>query len=353
LPDINAHNNPRLCVVLPNYNHGHCIERALQALVDQDRPPDEIIVIDDASTDDSQGVIERFSRSSVPVRLLVNERNLGVAWSLQRGLLASQAHYVYFAAADDWVLPQFFSFAIKTLEGHPDVGFFCGDAVLLDAKTHAFYGYRPIVRPLYRAGRVGREQALELLRTADNWILTGSTVFRRDGLMTEGGFDIHLESFADGFLARKIALKHGFYYTPTVVATWCVSRDSVSRKTAVGLERARHILETVPKRIASDPAFPAWYADKFERRWRFATLRLAMEDNAPDPAFVALMGVRSAADRLVMQTVERLPGKRLRQLVALGWFWHRWRPYKLSDLLGTALTRGLQRCFGSTGRWRT
>lgn len=97
--------------------------------------------------------------------------------------------------------------------------------------------------------------------------------------MAEGGFDIRLGSFADGYLTRKIALKHGFCYAPRVVATWCVSRESVSRKTAVAIDKAHSILETVTKQIASDPA----------RRWRFAALRLALEDGAPDPSLVELM----------------------------------------------------------------
>ena len=331
---------------MPNYNHAHCIARALQALIDQDRPPDEIIVVDDASTDGSIATIGRLGPSRVPVRLLVNERNLGVAPSLQRGLLASDAHYVYFAAADDWVQPAFFSLAIRMLEEHPNVGLFCGDAVLIDAETRDFYGYRPVVRPLYRAGEVTREQAALLLRSADNWILTGSTVFVRDALMAEGGLDVQLGSFADGFVARKIALKRGLCYAPAIVATWCVSKDSVSRKAAAGLDNARSILETVPKRIASDPAFPAWYADQFERRWRFATLRLAMEEKVPDPSFVELMGVRSRADRVAVGAISWLPGRRVRQFIALGWFWYRWRPYKLRDLFGTAIARGLQRFFG-------
>jgi len=336
----------RLCVVLPNYNHGRCIARALRALVDHERPPDEIIVVDDASTDDSLATIGKFGPSAVPIRVLVNERNLGVAWSLQRGLQASQAHYVYFAAADDWVLPGFFSLAVEMLEKHPDAGLFCGDAILLDAETNGFYGYRPVVRPLYRAGSATREQALHLLRTADNWILTGSAMFLRDALIAEGGFDADLASFADGFLARKIALKRGFCYAPTVVAAWCVSKDSVSRRTAVGIDEARAVLETVPKRIASDPAFPAWYADTFERRWRFATLRLALESTTPNPSLVELMGVRTPADRVVVDTISRLPGRRVRQVMVLGWFWFRWRPYKLRDLFGTAIARRLQRCFG-------
>ena len=47
-----------LSVILPNYNHGALIPRALSALLGQDLLPIEIIVIDDASTDDSPAIIK-------------------------------------------------------------------------------------------------------------------------------------------------------------------------------------------------------------------------------------------------------------------------------------------------------
>jgi hypothetical protein len=59
----------------------------------------------------------------------------------------------------------------------------------------------------------------------------------------------------------------------------------------------------------------------------------------PDPAFLAQMGARSAADRVALGALSRLPGRRMRQLLTLGWFWFRLRPYRLRDLLGTALSR--------------
>ena len=86
----------------------------------------------------------------------------------------------------------------------------------------------------------------------------------------DGGFDARLGSFADGYVARKIALTHGFCYAPSVVATWCVYADSVSRSTALQVGKAREVLDTLPKRIAADPVFPAWYAGVFASRWRFA-----------------------------------------------------------------------------------
>jgi len=81
-----------------------------------------------------------------------------------------------------------------------------------------------------RAGPIDAAGVNELLRSTDNWILTGSAVFRRECVIWAGGFDPRLSSFADGFVARKIALRYGFYFEPKIVASWVVFPDSVSRR---------------------------------------------------------------------------------------------------------------------------
>ena len=66
---------------------------------------------------------------------------------------------------------------------------------------------RPAVRPRMSAGPIDAAGVNKLLRTTDNWILTGSTMFRRECVTWAGGFDGRLGSFAGGFIARKIALR--------------------------------------------------------------------------------------------------------------------------------------------------
>ena len=50
---------PTLSIVVPNYNHGHYLPECLDSILSQSWPPDELIVIDEASTDNSVAVIER------------------------------------------------------------------------------------------------------------------------------------------------------------------------------------------------------------------------------------------------------------------------------------------------------
>jgi glycosyltransferase involved in cell wall biosynthesis len=328
----------QLSVILPNFQHGHVITRALDALLAQDRKPDEIVVVDDASTDHSVGVIERAAARAREIRLLVNDANTGAIASLKRGLEDARGCYVYFAAADDWVMPHFFAMALEALEANPKAGLFCGDAMLVDATNDRTLGFRPPVRPLARAGYVDPAATARLLARSDNWILTGSAVFRRTAIADAGGLDEELGSFADGFLARKISLMCGFCYAPQVVAAWCVHPSGLSRSAALDPDRAGRVLALVTRKIAADPVFPPWYVERFADRWRFATARLALQASPRNDAIVTL-GARSGVDRALLGLASRLPGRQLATLATLAWLWLRFRPYRLRDLIRTAALR--------------
>ena len=334
---------PTLSVILPNYNHAKLVGRALAALLGQERAADEIIVIDDGSTDDSVAVIERIAATAPTIRLLRNPGNVGVIPTLQRGLEAARGKYVYFAASDDWVFPGFFALALRRLEADPDMGLFCGETMLIDGRSNRPFAVRPAVRPRLRAGRIEAAAVQQLLRTTDNWILTGSAIFRRDCVTWAGGFDARLGSFADGFVARKVALKFGFLFEPEIVASWVVFPDSVSRKTALDLQRTKYILDVVPTLIAADPGFPSWYADAFRDRWRFAACRLALQADPIERSVLLEMGADSAAEKAKLESILAWPHRNLARLAVLAWLWYRLRPTSLFALLRTMLAmRGLR-----------
>lgn len=336
-----------LSVVLPNYNHAGFVGRALTALLAQERAADEIIVIDDGSTDDSVRVIDRIAAGVPALRVLHNERNLGVIATLQRGLETATGKYVYFAASDDWVFPSFFALALRRLESDPGVGMFCGEAMLVDGRSNRPFAVRPAVRPRMTAGAINGSLVEKLLQSTDNWILTGSTVFRRECVAWAGGFDARLGSFADGFIARKIALRYGLYFEPKIVASWVVFPDSVSRRTARDLQRSKYILDAVPKLIAADSGFPSWYADAFRDRWRFATCRLALEADPIERAVVLELGARSAAEKAKYESILRLLPRQPARFVLMAWLWYRLRPTSLTALMRTMLAmRNLRLALG-------
>ena len=76
-------------VVTPNFNHGKVLARAVGAIMAQEPPPTEIIIINDGSTDDSLHVIRDLQARYSCIRLIDHERNWGVLASMNEGLRAA------------------------------------------------------------------------------------------------------------------------------------------------------------------------------------------------------------------------------------------------------------------------
>jgi glycosyltransferase involved in cell wall biosynthesis len=330
---------PILSVVLPNYNHGSLISRAITALLAQERPPDEIVIVDDGSTDDSLQVIASLAARSQTIHVIANPTNEGATAALSRGLAACRGKYVYFAAADDWVLPGFFATVLPLLERHPEAGLACGESNLVSGRTGKPIGVRPAVRPSNRATYFAPGTTAELLKRADNWILTGSAIFVRERAVAAGGFACDLGSFADGYLGRKVALTHGFCFVPRVMATWQVFDDSLSRETASDPTEAERVLANALRRFAQDPAFPAWYGALFRRRLQFGIARLAVSKRPMNMAILAQASMNSTTDRLLLSAASRLPAIQPVRAILFGWLWLRFRPMNPWLVLRSAISR--------------
>jgi hypothetical protein len=200
---------------------------------------------------------------------------------------------------------------------------------------------RPPVRPSQTENFFAPERTVDLLRRADNWILTGAAVFRRDLVMAAGGFNIAVGSFADGFLTRRLALQHGFVYVPVVGLNWRISPTGLSRSAASGAETARRTIGLMLAHVAADPVFPQWYAPLLERRWRFSVGRIAVETNPIHIGPLVEYCARSAFDRWMYRLAANLwypAGSTL----ALVWLTLRERPTSLAGLLATAIVRRVE-----------
>ena len=195
--------------------------------------------------------------------------------------------------------------------------------------------------PCFSPGVIKPNQIHRLLKRSDNWIVTGASLIRKEAMIAAGGFDDELSSFADGFLVRKIALMRGIYYAPRAVMTWRVFSVGLSRQTSLDLKKAHKHLELSQQKILADKNFPIGYGDLYCGRWRFATARLALSQECVDFSVVSAIGARTRLDHWLIAKASILPGNRVVRIALLGWFWLRWRPYRLRDLLVTFLLRRL------------
>jgi glycosyltransferase involved in cell wall biosynthesis len=326
-----------ISAIVPNFNHGALIAEAIVGLASQAPVADEIIVVDDASTDDSIEVVAKL-RSRIPrLRLLRNWRNQGAIAAMNRGLHEARGRYVYFGAADDLTQPELFENMLAALRQHPEAAFACCEAILHDTAS-GHIGYRPAANPVFAAAYLAPQDVLRSLRRTDNWIVTGTALIRRDLLVASGGFDSELGSFADSYALRRLALLHGCCFVPFLGLEWRVSSRGLSRSLARDPIRNAQILKAALRRMGTDPAFPAWYPKLFERRWRFGIGRLAIGERPINRVVLVDQCARGWLSAAVLALAVFVGGP-IGRLFALAWLTLQERPMSIPRVLATTVKR--------------
>lgn len=203
---------PTLSVIMANYNHSKYIGEALDSIVSQSYKPMEVIVIDDASTDNSIEVIQQFVKRNTNVRLIVNEKNMGVVGTVEKLLNLAGGDYVFGIAADDKILPGFFEKSMELLERYPQAGLCCVDPVFTDNDGNTIGEDKFCLsdKPCY----ISPEEMIVLLRKKLFSIGANNSIIRRSALIEAGNFIPELRWYSDLFAVLVIAFRHGICYVP-------------------------------------------------------------------------------------------------------------------------------------------
>jgi glycosyltransferase involved in cell wall biosynthesis len=224
---------PTVSVLIPNYNHADFIGRALQALAAQTHAADEIIVIDDASTDDSITVIEGFGDTLPQLRLLRNPRNMGVNDTLNRGFHEARSSHIVSSSADDWLEPGFIEQLSAAATAHPE------GRVCTSSFTQYFEAEDRYVQhrgdsdlgPWYANDRpqyFGPQQFGRLLDRGFVWLPVNASLIERSALVAIGGFDPRLRWHADWFGIYTLAFRSGFTIVPEPLSVFRVAAETYS-----------------------------------------------------------------------------------------------------------------------------
>lgn len=116
---------PLLSVVVPIHNGAKLLRPTLDSIFGQTHADFELILVDDASTDDLAEVLYSYTDPRLRVEHLT--RNVGVADARNIGVAHARGAYIAFCDADDLCLPQRFERQLQFLQAHPEVGV-CGSA---------------------------------------------------------------------------------------------------------------------------------------------------------------------------------------------------------------------------------
>ena len=225
-----------VAIILSNYNHGRYLPESLGAICGQSRPADQIIVIDDGSTDGSAAIVEEVAARDGRITFLRNGRNLGLQESIARALPLVTTEYLAWAASDDRLLPDFLERSMPPLERHPDAGLCFSELSTLQGDTGEVVGVAgaPGVGHLYDLKDLPEHLTPATIRQRMKRgylpIATNSVVVRRTALLAVGGYSPELDWRSDWFAYTVIALRFVACVVPDALALRRLSSDSYSAR---------------------------------------------------------------------------------------------------------------------------
>jgi len=216
-------------VIMPNYNHAHFLNESLGAIFCQSSIPKEVIVIDDASSDNSLEVIQEYQKQYPEIILIKNSKNQGPVVSLNLALRMAKGKYLGFCAADDQVLPGFFEEGAKQLDLHPKAGICCSDpSFFKNQKPYRFF--RMKISKQKQPLEIKPDELEKLFLFTPLWIPSHASLFRKEFVVLSGGFPEELRHISDWYLNLKIAISHGIVHVPMSFGAFRLSTQSYGAK---------------------------------------------------------------------------------------------------------------------------
>jgi glycosyltransferase involved in cell wall biosynthesis len=183
---------PLATVVTVTYNSAKYVSDAIESTLCSSYRNFELIIGDDASTDDSWKIISGFNDRRI--KAYRNESNLGEYFNRNKAIGLATGEYLIFIDGDDMLYPHGLEFMIKMLHAFPD----CAMALMLPFRNDVFYPAVITPRQFY----IGEYFGKGFMGTAFSNIL-----FRTKILKDEGGLSEHYHS-GDDYIRYKIAIRH-------------------------------------------------------------------------------------------------------------------------------------------------
>jgi len=202
-------NNNLLSIIVPNYNNAKYIEECINSILEQTYKNIEIIIIDDASTDHSKEILQRYETDYPFIKVIYNEQNKGVTNNRDIAIAASAGKFITTLDSDDYYLDnQKLEKEMTLIKNFHDKGQYniipFSNIVLVDTTGEKLF---PNAKSSIKEGNIFKN------------IFARTCMIPRDFIMTKeqynlvGGFDTEIPIYEDWDLKIRLSKNNAFYYS--------------------------------------------------------------------------------------------------------------------------------------------
>lgn len=194
-------------VIIPTYNRGYCLEKAILSVLQQTYPVHEVIIVDDHSTDNTASIVSAINDPRVKYHYLPQNRGAGGARNF--GVSMASGEFIAFHDSDDEWLPEKLEHQINYYIEHQIYGLiYCSyESTLPNDYRYTF--------PMLDSSTTLEGHIFSNL-LIKNTIGTPTILVRKDIFEQVGGFDESMSALEDWEFALKIARKYPIGFLPEV-----------------------------------------------------------------------------------------------------------------------------------------
>jgi len=233
---------PLASIIIPVYNQAEYVAEAVRSALAQDWPNFEVLIIDDASTDNTPEVISAFAKDE-RISIFRNDRNLDCVRTFNRGISLSKGEYFGILAADDTWEPEFLEKCVNALERHHEAGFAYTRLNLIESQGRKRPRFKD--RIVHRADHFGDEFS-NIIRQL-NPIPHHATVVRKVCLEEVGLYDEELTTTHDWDLWLRLSRKFPVVFINEYLANYRVHETNVSKLRSKTGDKANFIIRTLDR----------------------------------------------------------------------------------------------------------
>jgi len=223
--------NPTVSVIIAFYNGSRWIEQALESAVNQTVPAEEVIVVDDGSSEEELAFLENL-KSSYSFRIITQD-NSGQSSARNLGVAESSSDYVCLLDQDDYFLPRHIEELLEKADfSDPNFAFSYGDLWRCDESG------KVLAHTCVNLESQHPHKTVQTLISTNMFILPSASLISRDVFLKMGGFDPNLRGYEDDdFFIRLFVAGYSNRFTSEAVTVWTLNTTSTSFTESMAISR--------------------------------------------------------------------------------------------------------------------
>lgn len=214
--------NPKVSVVMSVYNGEKYFREAIDSILGQTFTNFEFLIINDGSNDSTVKIINSYNDPRI--RLVHNEKNIGLTKSLNKGIKLASCKYIARMDADDISLPHRLETQLKCFDADPSLTLCAGRMRVIDENGHVTGGIYPAF-----SNKLLCWHLLSWHLLFGNQIPHGSVMVKKEAIIKIGGYAEWAYTTQDYELWSRMCLKYKMVVIPTTLIHWRQHRSGITR----------------------------------------------------------------------------------------------------------------------------